>query len=65
MSRGDHKIISADKYHRFWEKPPLIYGQDSGTCICILQNIKAFQYACSSAPIGDTDVPLCVAVVGR
>ena len=65
LSRGNHKGNSVERYHRFLNKTQTISGQDRGTHEVFHQNIKTSQYAWNSAPIDDTDIPRCVAAVGR
>ena len=65
ISRGNHKGNSVERYHSFLNKTQTIRGQDRGMYEVFHQNIKTSQYAWNNAPIDDTDIPRCVAAVGR
>ena len=65
LSRGNHKALGVEKYHRFLNKTQTIVSQDSGTHHSFHENSKTSQYAWNSAPIDDTDIPRCLAAVGR
>ena len=54
-----------EKYHRSLNKTQTIVGQDRGTHHSFIENSKPSQYAWNSAPIDDTDIPRCLAAVGR
>ena len=54
-----------EKYHRFLNKTQTIVGQDRGTHHSFIENYKTSQYAWNSAPIDDTEITICVSVVGR
>ena len=65
LSRGNHKGRSVERYHRFLNKTQTINGEDRGSHHTFIENSKTSQYAWNSAPIDDTDIPRCVAAVGR
>ena len=65
LSRGNHKINSVERYHRFLNKTQTNCGKNRGTQKVFHQNIKTLQYAWYSTPIDDIDIPRCVATVGR
>ena len=65
LSWGNHKGNSVERYHRFLNKTQTIIGQDRGTHHTFVQNVKTSQYAWNSAPIDNTDIPCCLAAVGR
>ena len=65
LSRGNHKGNLAEHYHRFLNKTQDFHGQDRGTNEVFHQNVRISQYAWNSAPIDDTDIPRCVAAIGR
>ena len=65
LSRGNHKGLSVERYHRFLNKTQTIAGNERGTHLTILQNAKLSQYAWNSAPIDNTDVVRSLAAVGR
>lgn len=65
LSRGNHKGLIVEKYHRFLNKTQTIAGNERGTHLTILQNAKLSQYAWNSAPIDNTDVVRSFAAVGR
>ena len=65
LSRGNHKGLSVERYHRYLNKTQTIVGNDRGTHQTFLQNCKITQYGWNSAPIDDTDIPRSMAAVGR
>ena len=65
LSRGNHKGNSVEKFHRFLNKTQTIVGQDRGTHLSFIENSKTSQYTWNSALIDDTDIPRCLAAVGR
>ena len=65
LSRGNHKGMSVEHYHRFLNKTQTINGEDRGLHHTFIENSKTSQYVWNSAPIDDTDIPRCVAEVGR
>ena len=65
LSRGNHKGLSVERYHRFLNKTQAIAGGDRGTHEVFIQNAKTSQYAWNSAPIDDTDITRSMAAVGR
>ena len=65
LSRGNHKDLSVERYHRFINETQTIVGQDRGTRYSFIENTKTSQYAWNSAPINNTNIPQRVAAVGR
>ena len=65
LSRGNHKGMSVERYHRFLNKTQTINGEDRGLYHTFIENSKTSQYAWNSAPIDNTNILRCVAVVGR
>ena len=65
LVRGNHKGNSTERYHRFINKTQTICGNDRDTHESIDTNIKTSQFAWNSAAIDNTDIPRCVAAVGR
>ena len=65
LSKGNHKGMSVERYHRFLNKTQAITGNDRGTHLTYLQNAKTSQYAWNSAPIDNTDIPRSLAAIGR
>ena len=65
LSRGNHKGMSVERYHRFLNKTQTINGEDRGSHHTFIEYSKTSQYAWNSAPIDDTDIPRCVAAVRR
>ena len=65
LSRGNHKGLSVERYHRYLNKTQTIVGNDRGTHHTFLQNCKVTQYGWNSAPIDDTDIPRSIAALGR
>ena len=65
LSCGNHKALGVEKYHRFLNKTQTIVGQDRRTNHSFKENSKTSQYAWNSVPIDDTDIPRCLAAVGR
>ena len=65
LTRGNHKDVSIEKYHRFLNKTRAIAGQDRCMHDVFLHNAKTSQYDCNSAPIDGTDILGRVAAVGR
>ena len=65
LSRGNHKALGVEKYYRFLNKIQTTVDQDRGTNHSFKENSKTSQYAWNSAPIDDTDIPRCLAAVGR
>ena len=56
LSRGNHRGMSVERYHRFLNKTQTISGSNRGTYSVILQNSKTSQYAWNSSPIDNTDI---------
>ena len=54
LSRGNHKGLSVERYHRFLNKTQTIVGQDRGTNHLVIENWKTSKYSWNSAPIDDT-----------
>ena len=65
LSRGNHKGMSVERYHRFLNKTQTINGEDRGSHHTFIENSKTSQYAWNSAPIDNTDIPRYVAAVGN
>ena len=68
MSGCCHKGITKEILQRniiILNKTKAIVGQDRGTHISILKNIRILQCSWNSALIGDADIPLYVAAVSR
>ena len=65
LSRGNHKALSIERYHRFLNKTHTIASQERNTHEVFLQNYKLSQYAWNGAPIDGTDVVRSVAAIGR
>ena len=65
LARGNHKGNSVERYHRFLNKTQTIAGQDRNTNEVFHQKAKTSQYGWNSSPIDDTDIPRCVAALGR
>ena len=53
------------KYEHFLEKVQAISGQDIGTHVSILNIYKISQYSYNISTIDNTDIPCCVAAMGR
>ena len=65
IAKGNHKSLSVERYHRFLNKTQTIRNNDINTPLAFYTNIKTSQYAWNSAPIDETDIPRCVAAIGR
>ena len=65
LARGNHKGLSVERFHRFFNKTQTICGNDRCTHESFTTNIKTSQYAWNSAPIDNTDVIRSVAALGR
>ena len=65
LSRGNHKGLSVEKYHRFLNKTQTIVGQDRGTHHSFIENSKTSQYTWNSVYMDDTAIPRYLASVGR
>ena len=65
LSRGNHKGLSVERYHRYLNKTQAIVGNDRGTHKTFIQNAKTSQYAWNSAPIDNTDIVRSLVAVGR
>lgn len=65
LTRGNHKGLSVERYHRFLNQTQTIAGQDRGTHQSVIENSKTSQYAWNSAPIDDTGIPRSLAAIGR
>ena len=65
LARGNHKRNSVECCYLFLNKIQIICGQDRGSHEVFHQNTKICQYTWNSAPIDDTDIPRCVAAIGR
>ena len=65
LSRGNHKGMSVEHYHRFLNKTQAIMGNDKNTHLTYLQNANTSQYAWNGAPIDNTDIPRSLVAIGR
>ena len=65
LSHGNHQCNGVEQYPYFLNKTQTISGQDRGTYDIVHHNMKTSQYAWNSVPIDNTDIPRCVAVIGR
>ena len=55
--------MSAEQYHRFFNKTLAITGNDRGTHFTYLQNANTSQYTWNRAPINNTDIPRSLATI--
>lgn len=65
LSRGNHKGLSVERYHRFLNKVQTIQGAAVGTHTSFDRIAKTSQYAWNSAPIDNTDIVRSLPAVGR
>ena len=64
LVRGNQKVTSIEKYHRFINKMQATAVQDRGTYAVFLQNEKTSQYAWNSTTINGTYILRIFSVIG-
>jgi hypothetical protein len=65
LSRGNHKGLSVERYHRFLNKTQAIAGHSVGTHEVFSRNVRLSAYAWNSAPIDGTDIIRSFVAVGH
>lgn len=65
LSKGNHKGLSVERFHRFLNKTQTIAGHSVGTHAVFSRNVRLSAYAWNSAPIDGTDIIHSFVAVGH
>jgi hypothetical protein len=65
LSRGNHKALSVERYHRFLNKAITIAANDRGTNEVFVKAGAVSAYAWNSSPIDGTEITRSIPAVGR
>ena len=65
VSRGNHKAVLSERFHRYLNKVQKIHAADCETIDDWLLGIGFALYGWNASPVDGTDIPRCFAALGR
>jgi hypothetical protein len=65
VSRGNHKAVLSERFHRYLNKVQKIHAVDCETIDDWLLGIGFALYGWNASPVDGTDIPRCFAAMGR
>ena len=65
VARGDHKAITNESFHMYFNKVQNINSSDKGSLHQWLKGVLLALYAWNSGPVDRTEITLSVVAIGR